>query len=127
MSIEDIENLGLRDLNYSLQIDKILNSSLGTSNVKPRKIKSPFSEEMVKEYRDELNKPIIITDAGGVEHSYKYHPATIIPVIDAYIPPQVIHDKVGVRNHIAMLLNTIVDLEKERFDKNRDCKINGFN
>ena len=114
MSIEDIENLGLRDLNYSLQIDKILNSSLGTSNVKPRKIKSPFSEEMVKEYRDELSKPIIITDAAGVEHSYKYHPATTIPVIDAYIPPQIIHDEVGVRNHIAMLLNTIVDFEKEK-------------
>lgn len=119
MSDENIGNLDLRDLNYSLQIDKILNSSLRTDNVKPRKIKSPFSEEMVKEYRDELNKPIEITDAHGVKHQYKYHPASTIPVTEAYVAPAVVYDPVPIKidiNRAIDDINNSVGL-KEKFRK----------
>ena len=48
MTEDTVNNLEFRDLNYLLQIDKILNTSLSTYKVKPRNIKSPFSEEMIK-------------------------------------------------------------------------------
>ena len=91
-------NLEFRDLNYLLQIDKILNTSLSTYKVKPRKIKSPFSEEMVKEYIDEANKPITITDSFGVQKQYKYHPATVEPVLEQYVPPAIIRDETMIKN-----------------------------
>ena len=86
MSIEKITSNDLKDLNIGLQIDKILNTQLQTYKSKPHKIESPFGDEMVKEYKNELNKPVIITDSFGNEQSFKYHPASSIPVFDPYVP-----------------------------------------
>jgi hypothetical protein len=107
MTEDSVNNLEFRDLNYLLQIDKILNTSLSTYKVKPRNIKSPFSEAMVKEYRDEANKPISITDAFGVRKEYKYHPATAEPVLDDYVPLAVIYDEVAIKADLQRFVDDI--------------------
>jgi predicted site-specific integrase-resolvase len=107
MTEDSVNNLEFRDLNYLLQIDKILNTSLSTYKVKPRNIKSPFSEAMVKEYRDEANKPISITDAFGVRKEYKYHPATAEPVLDDYVPLAVIYDDAAIKADLQRFVDDI--------------------
>ena len=76
MSIYDVTNTDLRDLNYNLQIDKLMNTAVSSDKIKPRKIESPFTVEMIKEYKKELNKPYTVFDAHKVKHEFKYHPAS---------------------------------------------------
>ena len=115
MTEDTVNNLEFRDLNYLLQIDKILNTSLSTYKVKPRNIKSPFSEEMIKEYRDEANKPILVTDASGVQRQYKYHPATVEPVLEEYVPPAVVYDENVIKQRIYDFIDEI-NLAKIRLE-----------
>lgn len=90
---DKLANEDLKELNYLLQIDKILNEASQNDKSVGRRIKSVVTEEMIKEYKDELNKPVIVTDDHGVEHSYKYHPASTTPQLDAYPPLAVIRDE----------------------------------
>ena len=126
---DSINSLEFRDLNYLLQIDKILNTSLQTYKVKPRQIKSPFSEEMVKEYRDEANKPIVITDNFGVQRQYKYHPATVEPILEEYVPPAIVNDEVVIKERMYDFIDEMNDrkiyMEKIRVDiKKKNDAIN---
>ena len=107
MTEDSVNNLEFRDLNYLLQIDKILNTSLSTYKVKPRNIKSPFSEEMIKEYREEAKKPILVTDIHGVQKEYKYHPATVEPILEEYIPPAALRDEVVIKQRMFDFIDDI--------------------
>ena len=90
---ESTANQDLKDLNYQLQIDKILNEASQSDKSVARRIKSVVTDEMIKEYKDELNKPVIVTDDHGVEHSYKYHPASTTPELNAYPPLDPVPDE----------------------------------
>jgi len=115
MSIEKITSNDLKDLNIGLQIDKILNTQLQTYKTKPRKIESPFGEEMVKEYKNELNKPVIITDSFGNEQSFKYHPASSIPVFDPYVPIHaMVPNKADIRADMLVTVGLIKDADDKR-------------
>ena len=105
---ESSDNKSLRDLNYQLQMDKILGEALQADDSKPRRIVSHVTEEMIKEYKDEANKPILITDDHGVKHSYKYHPASTIPDFEAYPPLN------PVPNELA--LNALIQDEIDKID-----------
>ena len=107
MTENTVNNLEFRDLNYLLQIDKILNTSLSTYKVKPRNIKSPFSEEMIKKYRDEAKKPILVTDIHGVQKEYKYHPATVEPILEEYVPPAVVRDEAVIKQRMFDFIDDI--------------------
>ena len=89
---------GLKEFNYQLQIDKILNEAAKTDKTKPRRIASVVTEEMIKEYKDEINKPVVIRDPlTGVESSYKYHPASTIPDYEAYPAATPVPDEIVLR------------------------------
>ena len=71
---QQITDNELKRYTYGVQLSKIMSNAVSSDKVAPRKIASPFSEEMIKDYKDELNKPVIVE---GKE--YKYHPASTIP------------------------------------------------
>ena len=71
---QQITDNELKRYTYGVQLSKIMSNVVSSDKSQPRKIASPFSEEMIKDYKDELNKPVIVE---GKE--YKYHPASTIP------------------------------------------------
>ena len=108
-------NMDLKNLNYKLQMSKMLGEAMQSDNSIPKKVTSHVTDEMIKEYKDELNKPIVVTDEHGNEHSYKYHPASTIPNLDAYPPLDDVPDERALSAEMKIVLEEF-DKEKSKID-----------
>ena len=71
---DEITRIELKRYSYGIQLDKIMNNAMKTDKIEARKLSTPFTEEMIKEYRQEQNTPIVVEGK-----TYKYHPASTIP------------------------------------------------
>lgn len=72
-SKEQIDNDDMRQLTIEAQLAKIAtNAIVNKLGIRPTKIKSEVTKEMILDYQNEMLKPI---EVGGVK--YKYHPSSV--------------------------------------------------
>ena len=114
-SIEQIDNDDMRQLTIEAQLSKIAtNAIVDKLGMRPSKIKSEVTKEMILDYQNEMLKPIEID---GVK--YKYHPSSLDLDKIAYAPIHKILLSVEIRaleGRIESITKTNVALETQLVD-----------
>ena len=110
-STEKNEITDIKQLQIEAQLAKISsNAIVDKLGLRPSKIKTDVTKEMILDYQNEMNKPIEVEDEFGNKIKYKYHPSSVDLDEIEYVP---IHDDVLNPIQIVYLRKTIKKISNE--------------
>ena len=86
-STEKNEITDIKQLQIEAQLSKIsTNAIVDKLGLRPSKIKTDVTKEMILDYQNEMNKPIEVEDEFGNKTKYKYHPSSVDLDEIEYVP-----------------------------------------